>query len=199
MTEEQFTKIFGYSNKDIVDAMNKTMASFDISTKQRKAFFIAQIAHESGNFKSKSENLNYSESGLLTVFGKYFNNTSAKQYARKPKEIANRVYANRMGNGNEASGDGYRFRGRGFIQLTGKDNYLQIQKALKMTTIEEVLSYMETVQGAMWSAGWFWDTHKLNSYADKNDFDGCTRKINGGLNGIDHRKKILAKIMGEIS
>ena len=115
MTEEQFTKIFGYSDKTIVDAMNKTMAAFDISTKKRKAFFIAQIAHESGNFKSKSENLNYSEKGLLTVFGKYFNNTSAKQYARKPKEIANRVYANRMGNGNEASGDGYRFRGRGFI------------------------------------------------------------------------------------
>lgn len=166
---------------------------------KRVAAFLAQIAHESGNFNFTIENLNYSAEGLTKIFKKYFPTLKAAQpYARKPQQIANRVYANRMGNGPERSGDGFKFRGRGLIQLTGKNNYAKFASALGMT-VDEVIAYLETPAGAVASAGWFWDTNKLNVYADVNDFVGLTRRINGGTNGLADRQHHYAIALRELS
>jgi putative chitinase len=154
----------------------------------RIAGFLAQIAHESGGFNFTKENLNYSAKGLMTTFKKYFpDETTAKRYERKPEMIANKVYANRMKNGDEASGDGYRFCGRGLIQLTGRDNYTKFAEALEMS-IEDTVSYLETPNGAVASAGWFWDNNKLNQYCDSGDFVTLTKRINGGTIGLEDRK-----------
>ncbi len=154
----------------------------------RLAGFLAQTAHESGGFNIIKENLNYSADGLRKIFGKYFPTVElAMQYARKPQLIGSRVYANRMGNGTEASGDGYKFCGRGLIQLTGKSNYTKFADSLSIT-IDECVAYLETVPGACSSAGWFWDTNKLNAYCDANDFIGLTKRINGGTNGLAERQ-----------
>ena len=166
----------------------------------RIAGFIAQIVHESGGFTAVAENLNYSSKGLMTTFKKYFpTETLAKQYERKPEKIANRVYANRMKNGDEASGDGWKFRGRGLIQLTGRDNYTKFANALEMST-EDTVAYLETPNGATASAGWFWDNNKLNDYCDKGDFVGLTKRINGGTNGLaerqQHYETILTMLQG---
>jgi putative chitinase len=155
---------------------------------KRIAAFLAQTAHESGGFTAVKENLNYGAKGLMGTFKKYFPNEEiAKQYERQPEKIANRVYANRMKNGDEASGDGFKFRGRGLIQLTGRDNYTRFAKASDMT-LDEVVAYLETPAGAVASAGWFWDVNKLNIYCDKDDFVGLTRRINGGTIGLADRK-----------
>lgn len=155
---------------------------------KRIAGFLAQIAHESGGFNFIIENLNYRAAGLTTTFKKYFPNLElGKQYERKPELIANRVYANRMKNGDEASGDGWRFRGRGLIQLTGRDNYTKFAEALDMS-LEDTTSYLETPNGAVASAGWFWDNNKLNSYCDRGDFIGLTKRINGGTIGLADRQ-----------
>lgn len=157
-------------------------------TKERAAAFLAQLAHESGGFNIVIENLNYSAEGLLRVFPRYFPTLEmAKQYARNPEKIANRVYANRMKNGDEKSGDGWKFRGRGLIQITGRDNYTKFAQSLEMD-IDATVEYLETPSGAVVSAGWFWDTNKLNSYCDKNDFIGLTKRINGGTNGLPDRQ-----------
>jgi len=154
----------------------------------RLAGFLAQTGHESGGFNFIKENLNYSAKGLRSIFGKYFpNDDIAKQYERKPEMIANRVYANRMSNGDEASGDGFRFRGRGLIQLTGRANYTKFANDLGIS-IDDTVAYLETPNGAVRSAGWFWDANKLNVYADKSDFVGLTRRINGGTIGLEDRK-----------
>ena len=128
---------------------------------KRVAGFLAQIAHESGGFNFVIENLNYSAKGLVATFKKYFPTEElAKQYERKPEKIANRVYANRMKNGDEASGDGFKFRGRGLIQLTGRDNYTKFAEALDLD-IDSTIAYLETPNGAVASAGWFWDNNKI--------------------------------------
>ena len=159
----------------------------------RLAAFVAQTAHESGGFNFIKENLNYSADGLLKVFGKYFPTAElAAQYARQPEKIANRVYANRMGNGDENSGDGFKFRGRGLIQLTGRNNYTSLAQSLELT-IEDTIVYLETSSGATASAGWFWDNNKLNNYCDNNDFVGLTKRINGGINGLAHRQELYAR------
>lgn len=156
---------------------------------RRLAGFLAQIAHESGSFKFVKENLNYSSEGLRKTFGKYFPTVElANKYARQPEKIANRVYANRMSNGNEASGDGYRFCGRGLIQITGRHNYTEFATALEMS-IENTVAYMETPAGACSSAGWYWDINSLNEYCDRGDFIGLTKRINGGTNGLEDRQK----------
>lgn len=155
---------------------------------KRIAAFLAQIAHESGGFNFVAENLNYSAKGLMGTFKKYFPTEDlAKQYERKPEKIANRVYANRMKNGDEASGDGYKFRGRGLIQLTGRDNYTRFAEALGIS-LEETISYLETPNGAVVSAAWFWDNNKLNAYCDRDDFVGLTKRINGGTIGLADRQ-----------
>jgi putative chitinase len=154
----------------------------------RAAAFVAQTAHESGGFNFVKENLNYSAKGLMGTFKKYFPTEDlAKQYERKPEKIANRVYANRMNNGDEASGDGYRFCGRGLIQLTGRANYTKFAEDLGIS-IEETVAYLETPAGAVSSAGWFWDNNNLNSYCDKDDFVTLTKRINGGTIGLEDRQ-----------
>ena len=166
--------------------------SYQVNTQLRIAHFMAQIEHES-NLKPVSENFNYSADGLMITFKKYFPNpTMANFYAKKPIKIANRVYADRMGNGNETSGDGYKFRGRGFIQITGKSNYLVLSKDTKINCYNNPDLLLEEAN-SMISALWFWQKNKLNDLADKNDIVGITKKINGGTNGLEHRKKLLKK------
>lgn len=172
-----------------VDPLNQVMEYYDMfANKQRAAAFLAQTAHESGGFNFVKENLNYSADGLQKIFKKYFPDAAiAQQYARQPEKIANRVYANRMGNGPEESGDGYRFCGRGLIQLTGRNNYERFAADLGVT-IEECVAYMETVDGACASAGWFWDNNNLNQYCDSGDFVTLTKRINGGTIGLQDRQ-----------
>lgn len=175
--------------------LNMTMARFNISTPMRQAMFLSQIAHESGGFRHVSENLNYSASALRRVFGKYFpTDEMAYEYARKPEKIANRVYANRMGNGNEASGDGWKYRGRGLIQLTGKDNYLSFSLAADNNSFIDPGLLTEPEYAAM-SAGWFWQDNGLNVLADTGDVRAVTRRINGGYNGLADRQKKYAAII----
>jgi putative chitinase len=172
-----------------VEPLNKIGDHFDLfENPKRMAAFLAQIAHESGGFNFVKEGLNYSAASLRKTWPKRFTTLEiANQYARKPVKIANKVYANRMGNGTEASGDGYKFCGRGLIQLTGKDNYSRFAKSLGMT-LDEAVAYLETPEGAVASAGWFWDANKLSIYADKGDFVGLTKRINGGTIGLADRK-----------
>ena len=182
------------------DALNKILPEYEINTPLRVAAFLAQCAHESGNFKFLTENLNYRWESLRKVFPRYFpTDELAQQYARQPEKIANRVYANRMGNGDEASGDGWRYRGRGLIQLTGKDNYFWFAQSID-TPIEDVPAYLETFEGAIQSACWFWETNKLNQWADQKDILTLTKRINGGTIGLEDRKKHYAHalhILGE--
>ena len=174
---------------DYVEPLNTVAEYYEMFVNPRRvAGFLAQIAHESGGFNFVVENLNYSAKGLMTIFKKYFPTEElANQYARKPEKIANRVYANRMKNGDEASGDGYKFRGRGLIQLTGRDNYTKFAAALDLD-IDSTIAYLETPNGAVASAGWFWDNNKLNQYCDKDDFVTLTKRINGGTIGLADRK-----------
>lgn len=163
-----------------------------ITTPLRLAHFFAQMEHESG-LKPISENLNYSASGLRSVFGKYFpNDTMANFYARKPEKIANRVYADRMNNGSEASGDGWKYRGRGFIQITGKFNYRKLSEDTGIDYVNNP-DLLLTEADSMISALWFWNLRNLNRYADADNIEKVTRLINGGLNGFDHRKQLLKK------
>lgn len=150
-----------------------------INTPLRLAHFFAQISHES-NLMPISENLNYSAKGLMTVFKKYFPNTAiANNYARKPEAIANRVYANRMGNGNEASGDGWRYRGRGFIQLTGRNNYQALSNHFKVDYVRNPDLLLNEAD-AMMSALWFWNTNRINRFADIDDLDKVSDLVNIG-------------------
>lgn len=164
------------------------LEEYEINTPKRIAAFLSQCAHESGGFVFLTENLNYKASGLRKTFPKYFpDDATALRYEKKPEAIANRVYANRMGNGDEASGDGSRFRGRGLIQLTGRDNYFWFASSLDMR-IEDVPEYLQTFEGAAQSAAWFWETNKLNRFVDANDFKGLTKAINGGYIGLADRE-----------
>lgn len=170
-------------------ALSKLLPDYDIATPERVAAFMAQCAHESGGFKTLKENLNYKAESLCKVFPKYFPNVElASQYAHQQEKIANKVYGNRMGNGDEASGDGYRYCGRGLIQLTGKDNYTAFAESIE-TPVEELPEYLSTFEGAVQSACWFWETNNLNQYADSGDILTMTKRINGGTIGLEDRKK----------
>jgi len=175
--------------------INMTMVKREINTPVRQAMFLSQLAHESGNFKFVVENLNYSADALRRVFGKYFTTDElANQYARQPERIANRVYASRMGNGDEASGEGWKYRGRGLIQLTGKDNYA----AFSMQSDNNALVEPDLVaqpELAVDSAGWFWTTNRLNQLADTGDVKAVTRRINGGFNGLADREAKYNKLI----
>lgn len=171
------------------EALEQLLPDYDINTPQRIAAFIAQCAHESGNFRLLKENLNYRAESLCKVFPKYFPNIElARQYAQQPEKIANRVYGGRMGNGDESSGDGFRYCGRGLIQLTGKDNYSWFAASLEMA-VEDVPAYLATFEGAAQSACWFWETNSLNKWADAGDIKELTRRINGGYIGLEDRIK----------
>ena len=172
-----------------VDALNATFERFDIMNPLRKAAFIAQCGHECGNFRILEENLNYRAETLMKLWPKRFPTLEiANQYARNPKKIANMVYANRMGNRDEASGDGYRFRGRGCIQLTGHANYYHAGQALGEDFVMQP-ELVATPQYAALSAGFFWNTQKLNQYADSRDLKTMTKRINGGYIGLIDREK----------
>ena len=172
-----------------VEALNQLLPDYEINTPKRVAAFVAQCAHESGGFKFLSENLNYKAESLMKIFAKYFSDmATAKAYEKQPAKIANKIYANRMGNGDEASGDGFKYRGRGLIQLTGKTNYTWFAASLEISP-EEAAEYTQTFEGAAQSACWFWETNKLNNEADKGDIKTMTRKINGGFIGLDDRIK----------
>ena len=168
------------------------LAEYEINTPKRIAAFIAQCAHESGGFTVIEENLNYKPQALRRLFPKYFpDDVTAQQYCAKPNKqeaIANRIYASRMGNGDEHSGDGFRFRGRGLIQLTGRDNYQAFADSLEMS-INDVPAYLATFEGASQSACWFWEKNNLNKWADAGDIKELTRRINGGFIGLEDRIK----------
>jgi len=170
-------------------ALEQLLPDYQIDTPERMAAFLAQCAHESGGFTAIKENLNYRAATLRKIFPKYFpTDEMAQQFAGKPEAIANRVYANRMGNGDEASGDGYRYCGRGLIQLTVKDNYSWFAASLEISP-EEASAYMETFEGAAQSACWFWETNNLNQWADRGDILTLTKRINGGTIGLEDLKK----------
>lgn len=193
VTEEQLLKIVGKSKyaKDLAAVLGKVLEKYQINTKLRVCHFLAQVAHESGGFNTMVENLNYSADGLQKIFGKYFPDaTSAAAYARNQEKIANKVYGGRMGNGPEASGDGWKYKGRGFIQLTGKDNYTKFSASIGKT-LDETVKYLETVEGGLESAAWFWNSRNINAKADADDLTAVTKLVNGGTHGIDDRKKKL--------
>lgn len=173
-------------------ALEQLLPDYEINTPQRMAAFIAQCAHESGGFVFLTENLNYRWQSLRKVFPKYFpDDAIAQDYANrsnKQEAIANRVYASRMGNGPEESGDGWKFRGRGLIQLTGRHNYTWFAASLEISP-EEATEYLTTFEGAAQSACWFWENNKLNQWADKGDILTLTKRINGGTIGLDDRIK----------
>ena len=183
------------------EALVDVMPKYGINTERRAAHFISQCAHESNNFRSLQENLNYSEKALNAVFGRYFGSASHKrnaaEYARNPEKIANYVYMDefrkyKMGNVNE--GDGWLFRGRGLKQLTGRENYTRFGATVDMTA-EEAAAYVATEKGAVESACWFWDANKLNNIADTDDVVRMTKKINGGNIGLADRQQRYAKAM----
>jgi len=177
---------------DFVSPLNDACQQYGITTKARLAAFIAQVGHESAGLTALRENLNYSAVALRVVFPKYFTSAVAANYERKPERIANRVYANRMGNGDEASGDGWRYRGAGLIQLTGRDNHEAFAEAIGKP-LAEVSDYLATAAGGSLSAAWFWSRHGCNELADANRFTDITHAINGGLNGIDARTMLWTR------
>jgi len=194
LTEEQVKKNYPTSKPDVVKALIASMSTlaekYGISSPLRLAHFLAQTAHESGGFRLIEENLNYSADGLNKIFPKYFVKAGrdAQAYHRQPEKIANVVYASRMGNGDATSGEGYKFRGRGLIQLTGKSNYNGFATDSGIT-IDEAVAYLSTPEGAVESAAWFWNKNGLNALADKDDVTAVTKRINGGTIGLDDRKK----------
>lgn len=173
-------------------ALSQLLPDYEINTPQRIAAFIAQCAHESGGFMTLKENLNYKAATLRKIFPKYFpTDAMAAEYAAKPNKqeaIANLVYANRMGNGGPETGDGYRYCGRGLIQLTGKQNYSWFAASLNIS-VEEASEYLQTFEGAAQSACWFWESNNLNALADVGDFVTMTKRINGGTIGLEDRIK----------
>jgi len=184
---EQLSKL--HIGPEWVDALNETFERFGINTPRQQAAFIGQCGHECGNFKVLQENLNYRAATLMKLWPKRFPTLEvANQYAGQPKRIANKVYADRMGNRDEASGDGFRFSGKGCIQLTGHANYFHASKALGVDFVMEP-DLVATPKYAALTAGWFWSTHNCNNLAEAADWVGLTKKINGGTIGLDDRIK----------
>ena len=188
----KLSKLKGHIPDAVIAMIPDTAAKFAINTPLRLAHFLAQCGHESGGFRATQENLNYSAKGLMGIFKKYFPNASlAAQYERKPAKIAARVYGGRMGNGNEVSGEGYKFRGRGYIQLTGKENYTAFGKSIG----EDILSNPDVVSSkyALLSAAWFFSKNGLHKMADSGASDAVvtqiTKRVNGGTIGLPDRIK----------
>jgi len=181
-------------------ALDAACERFGINTPLRKAHFYAQLHHESAGFTRLSEGLSYSADRLQKVWPNRFNAANSAKYARNPEDLANYVYANRLGNGDEASGDGFRFRGRGYVQLTGRDNYRRCSQALygddRLLLEPELL---EVPDGAAMAAGWYWDSRKINALADRDNIEAVTRAINGGTIGLAERRKLLAQYKKELT
>lgn len=191
-------------NKDphsLFAALEAVLPRYEINTVDRVAAFLAQCGHESADFTILQENLNYSAKGLVGTWPSRFRTEAeAQPYNRNPQAIANKVYSGRMGNGDEASGDGWTFRGRGAIQLTGRSNYQAFADSLGYS-LEEAVEYTETLQGAVESAAWFWWKNNLNDLADQRNITALTKKINGGTLGLEERKKHMIhnlQVLGDI-
>jgi putative chitinase len=181
-----------------VEPIRKACARFEINTIRRVAAFIAQQAHESAGFTKFSESLNYTAARLCQVWpGRFPTVAAAKPYARNPEKLANKVYGGRMGNGAEASGDGWRFRGRGPLQLTGRDNWTRFAKAMEMK-LEEALAYGSTPEGGVMAAAWFWETNDINRLADTPSVADETRRINGGTTGLADREKKFGALVARM-
>ena len=199
-TRVEMLKEMGVSAEDAeqyIEDLEELLPRYAIAASQKRmAHFFSQVLHESGCMRFDTENLNYSSKALRAVFGKYFRNEQeANAYARRPEKIANRVYANRMGNGSEESGDGWRYRGRGLIQLAGKSNY---QAFAEWLGDQEVLNTPDVVASdyAVHSAVFYWDKNNLNEIADQHDIETMTKRINGGCNGLAHRRELFNKANG---
>jgi putative chitinase len=195
-TEQKLAKILTRNKKvhEWYEAMVVQLPQFEVTTPKRVAAFVAQCAHESADFTTLQENLNYSAEALNKLFGKYFAaaGRDAAPYHRKPEMIANVIYANRMGNGDTASGEGYKFRGRGPIQLTGKSNYQKFASDFfedPETVIADPDLVTDDIPTSLYSALWFWNKNNLNKYADASDIKGMTKVINGGYIGLEDRIK----------
>ena len=189
LTPEKLKRILPNNSNinDWYDSLIKILPDYEIDTEKRVSAFLAQTAHESANYTRLIENLNYSAKRLMEVWPKRFPTMSiAKQYERNPQKLGNFTYANRMGNGPVESGDGYEYRGRGLIQITGKSNYESFGESIGISS-KDAAEYMETFDGAVHSTCWFWEVNKLNSYSDKGDIRNQTIKINGGTNGLSDR------------
>lgn len=195
ITEKQFQTLFPTAKnaKAWTDAINEILPRYDITAGPRLWMFLAQCGHESARFTSFQENFNYSRDGLLRVFPKYFDRLNVDQYVRQPEKIANRVYANRMGNGNEASGDGWRYRGCGVLQITGTQNMQSFFKACYPDTWQDCKPEMLLEpKTSIEAACWFWKSRKLNRISDSENIETTTRLINGGTHGIESRRKLYA-------
>lgn len=176
-----------------LEPIKETFEKYGINTEKRQAAFIGQCMHESGGFKLLEENLNYSAKALMATWPSRFpTEEMANQYARNPEKIANKVYGGRMGNADESSGEGWRYRGRGIKQLTGKENYQRCSEALGVDLVENPDLLLDPKYATL-SAGWFWNKHNLNDLADKSDIETMTKRINGGLLGLDARKAAIHK------
>lgn len=204
LTSVQFKDLFPNCKdpEGWVEAMNEVFPKYDISTPGRIAAFVAQCGHESGGWRTFSENLNYSAKALDAIFGKYFVRAGrdAEEYHRQPEKIANVVYANRMDNGDTDSGDGWRYRGRGPIQLTGKANYTAFANDMDVDVVDNPDLVSEDKEIALMSAIWFWNKNKLNQYADTGDIKTMTKRINGGYIGLEdriHHYKEAMAMLGE--
>jgi len=193
MTSEQLQEL-GFDSKWL-QPLEDTFAKYDINTPERQAAFIGQCAHESGNFKTLEENLNYKPEALMRVWPSRFPDlATAMKYAHNPEAIANKVYGGRMGNGPEETGDGWKYHGRGLIQLTGKENYANCGSSIGVDLLSNP-NLLNTPEYAALSAGWFWGKRGLNSLADAGDIDTMTKRINGGLIGLEDRKAKIAKAL----
>lgn len=176
-----------------LEPLKETFEKYNIDTTKRQAAFIGQCMHESAGFKTLNENLNYSAKALMATWPSRFPNEEiANEYARNPEKIANKVYGGRMGNDVESSGEGWKYRGRGIKQLTGKENYERCGAGLGIDLVENPDLLLDPRYAAL-SAGWFWNKHNLNDLADKGDIETMTKRINGGLLGLDARKAAIKK------
>jgi putative chitinase len=189
LTKQKLIKILPSNNyiDNWYEALIKILPDYDITTPRRIAAFLAQCSHESAEFTQLKENLNYSAKGLMKTWPSRFTNiTVANNYARNPRAIANKVYSNRLGNGPESSDDGWKYRGRGIIQLTGYSNYKEFADDIDIS-VDDCIPYLESFEGAVHAACWFWDTRSLNKYSDNNNIKEQTRIINGGYTNLTDR------------
>ena len=202
VTSEQLRQL--KIDPNLADYFNETFDRFDISSPARQACWIGQCGHECGNFRIMEENLNYRAATLLKLFPRTpkrawgFTPEEAAAYEKQPQRITNRIYSNRMGNRDEASGDGWRFRGAGFLQLTGHSNFWHASQALGEDFVMQP-ELVRTPKYAAMTAGWFWQTHRLNQYADSGDYLTLTKRINGGTIGLEDRKKHINEALHILS
>lgn len=196
LEQNTIDKLKGHIPENVLDQIPDTATKFNITNVLRLAHFLSQCSHESGGFALTRENLNYSATALQRVFPKYFPGDLSVKYARQPEKIGNRVYANRMGNGDEKSGDGYRFRGRGYVQLTGKDNYTVFDKLVDDKIVEN--PDLVATKYPLMSAAFFFNNNALWTTCDKGSTDDVvkmvTKRVNGGYNGLEERLKLFKEI-----